>query len=50
MEQFSLSRQTIYRLRKEGALPDYELGGRKYIDIRDLLALITKTKRTEGQS
>ena len=49
MEQFSLSRQTIYRLRKEGHLPDYELGGRKYVDIRDLLVLITKTKRTEGQ-
>ena len=50
MEEFGLSRQTLYRLRKDGKLPEYELGGRKYININDLLSLIKikKTKRIEG--
>ena len=44
MEEFGLSRQTLYRLRKDGKLPEYELGGRKYLDINDLLALIKKSE------
>jgi len=44
MDEFGLSRQTLYRLRKDGTLPEYRLGGRIYVDINDLLALIQKVE------
>ena len=44
MKEFDISRQNLYRLRKDGKLPEYRLGGRIYVDINDLLALIRKVE------
>ena len=44
MKEFDISRQNLYRLRKDGKLPEYRLGGRIYVDINDLLALIQKVE------
>lgn len=44
-EMFSISKQTVYKLRRTGIIPYYRIGGQIRFDLSDVLEYARKQKR-----